>query len=109
MKHLLKALWFQVMIAMVLGLVVGLIISPLGLGVLSETTSEHVAPWIALPGNLFLAMIRMVVMPLVLSSIVLGITSSEDVAFLKKVSVRIFLILLRPRWWPPPLVRLRHW
>lgn len=78
------------MIAMVLGLVVGLIISPLGLGVLSETTSEHVAPWIALPGNLFLAMIRMVVMPLVLSSIVLGITSSEDVAFLKKVSVRIF-------------------
>jgi len=90
MKHLLKALWFQVMIAMVLGLVVGLIISPLGLGVLSETTSEHVAPWIALPGNLFLAMIRMVVMPLVLSSIVLGITSSEDVAFLKKVSVRIF-------------------
>ena len=90
MKHLFKTLWFQVMIAMVLGLVVGLVISPLGLGMLSETTSEHVAPWIALPGNLFLAMIRMVVIPLVLSSIVLGITSSEDIAFLKKVSMRIF-------------------
>lgn len=90
MKNLYKELWFQVMMAMVLGLVVGLILSPFGLGLLSETDTEHVAPWIALPGNLFLAMIRMVVIPLVLSSIVMGITSSGDINFLKKVSMRIF-------------------
>lgn len=90
MKKMVKELWFQVMVAMVLGLVVGLILSPFGLGVLSETVAEHVAPWIAMPGNLFLALIKMVVIPLVLSSIILGITSSEDINFLKKVSIRIF-------------------
>ena len=90
MKNLYKELWFQVMAAMVMGLIVGLVLSPFGLGMLSETVVEHVAPWIALPGNLFLAMIKMVVIPLVLSSIILGITSSEDVGFLKKVSMRIF-------------------
>ncbi|BBO75895.1 dicarboxylate/amino acid:cation symporter [Desulfosarcina widdelii] len=90
MKNLYKELWFQVMTAMVMGLIVGLVLSPFGLGVLSETVVEHVAPWIALPGNLFLAMIKMVVIPLVLSSIILGITSSEDINFLKRVSMRIF-------------------
>lgn len=90
MKNLYKELWFQVMMAMVLGLVIGLVLSPSGLGLLPETETERVAPWIALPGNLFLAMIKMVVIPLVFSSIVLGITSSEDINFLKKVSMRIF-------------------
>ena len=75
---------------MVLGLIVGLVLSPFGLGVLSEASAEHVAPWIVMPGNLFLALIKMVVIPLVLSSIILGITSSEDINFLKKVSMRIF-------------------
>nr|WP_320192231.1 dicarboxylate/amino acid:cation symporter [uncultured Desulfobacter sp.] len=90
MKKLHKELWFMVMVAMVLGVIVGMILSPFGFGLLSEAASEHVAPWIALPGNLFLAMIKMVVIPLVLSSIILGITSSQDIGFLKKVSMRIF-------------------
>ena len=90
MKKLYTELWFQVMTAMVLGLIVGLVLSPFGLGLLSEASAEHVAPWIAMPGNLFLALIKMVVIPLVLSSIILGITSSEDINFLKKVSMRIF-------------------
>ena len=90
MKKFHKELWFLVMVAMVLGLIAGMILSPFGFGLLSEAASEHVAPWIALPGNLFLAMIKMVVIPLVLSSIILGITSSQDISFLKKVSMRIF-------------------
>ena len=90
MHPILKTLWFQVMIAMVVGVVLGLLLSPLGAGWLSETATEQVAPWIALPGNLFLSMIKMVVIPLVLTSIILGITSSEDTDFLKKVSLRIF-------------------
>jgi Na+/H+-dicarboxylate symporter len=90
MKSFYKELWFQVMLSMILGLIVGLILSPFGLGLLSETETEHAAPWIALPGNLFLAIIKMVVIPLVLSSIVLGISSSEDISFLKKISLRIF-------------------
>jgi len=90
MKKIFKTLWFQVMLAMFLGVVLGIVLAPTGFGLLSEKISEQIAPWIALPGNLFLSLIKMVVIPLVLSSIVLGITSSEDKDFLKKVSLRIF-------------------
>jgi Na+/H+-dicarboxylate symporter len=83
-------LWLQVVVAMGLGLAVGLLLSPSGAGLLAEETAESTGPWIALPGNLFLALIKMVVIPLVLSSIILGLTSTEDADFLKKASVRIF-------------------
>jgi proton glutamate symport protein len=78
------------MVAMVLGVLLGILLAPTGAGLLSEKISEQIAPWIALPGNLFLSMIKMVVIPLVLTSIILGITSSDDKEFLKKVSLRIF-------------------
>jgi proton glutamate symport protein len=90
MKKIFETLWFQVMAAMVLGVFLGILLAPTGAGLLSEKISEQIAPWIALPGNLFLSMIKMVVIPLVLTSIILGITSSDDKEFLKKVSLRIF-------------------
>lgn len=83
-------LWFQVMVAMGLGLAAGLLLAPTGAGLLSEEAVAQSAPWIAVPGNLFLAIIKMVVIPLVFSSIVLGLTSSTDPDFLKKAAVRIF-------------------
>jgi proton glutamate symport protein len=90
MKGLTGQLWFQVLIAMMLGLAAGLLLTSTGAGMLSEKAVEHSAPWIALPGNVFLALIKMVVIPLVLSSIVLGLTSSTDQDFLKKAALRIF-------------------
>jgi proton glutamate symport protein len=90
MKKIFETLWFQVMAAMALGVFLGILLAPTGAGLLSERLSEQIAPWIALPGNLFLSMIKMVVIPLVLTSIILGITSSDDKEFLKKVSLRIF-------------------
>jgi Na+/H+-dicarboxylate symporter len=73
MKKVFRELWFQVMVAMVLGVIIGILLSPSGAGLLSENFSEKIAPWIALPGNLFLALIKMVVIPLVLASF-MGIT-----------------------------------
>ena len=90
-------LWFQVLIAIALGLMTGLLLAPSGVGILSEHAAGHVIPWIALPGNIFLALIKMVVIPLVFSSIVLGLTSSPDPEFLRKAALRIF-----PISWPRP-------
>src|SRR5215475_12546435 len=89
-KKLKGPLWLQVLIAMALGLTTGLLLAPSGAGILSEHAVGHVIPWIALPGNLFLALIKMVVIPLVFSSIVLGLTSSPDPEFLRKAALRIF-------------------
>ena len=82
-------LWQQVLIAMVLGIGLGLLLSPSGVALLSRESAYDLAQWVALPGQLFLAVIQMVVIPLVISSIILGITSSGDASFLKKAGVRI--------------------
>ena len=65
-------LWAQVLIGMVLGVVVGLLLSPSGAALVSGATADSLAAWVALPGKLFLALIQMVVVVLVLSSIVIG-------------------------------------
>jgi proton glutamate symport protein len=90
MNSLKRQLWFQVLIAMTLGLAVGLLLAPTGAGLLSKKMVEQTAPWIALPGNVFLALIKMVVIPLVLSSIILGLSSSPDPDFLRKAALRVF-------------------
>ncbi len=82
-------LWIQVLVAMVFGIGLGLLLSPSGLALISDSLAYSFAQWVALPGQLFLAVIQMVVIPLVLSSIIIGITSSGDSAFLKKVGLRI--------------------
>ena len=82
-------LWAQILLAMVLGVALGLCLSPSGGALVASDTASLLAAWLALPGRLFLAMIQMVVVPLVLSSIILGITSSGDPKFLKQIGLRI--------------------
>ncbi len=82
-------LWLQILVAMVFGLGLGLLLSPSGVALVSNDMAYGFAQWVAVPGQLFLAMIQMVVIPLVLSSIILGIAASGDSSFLKKVGLRI--------------------
>ena len=82
-------LWAQILIAMVLGVGVGLALSPTGAALVEETTANTIAGWVALPGRLFLAIIQMVVVPLVLTSIILGIAAGGDTNFLRRIGTRI--------------------
>lgn len=84
-----KKLWIQIVVAMVLGLGLGLLLSPQGASLVAEDTSFTIASWLKLPGSIFLNLIQMVVVPLVISSIVLGICSSGDPEYLKRVGARI--------------------
>ena len=82
-------LWAQILIAMALGIGVGLALSPEGGALVAETTANTIAAWLALPGQLFLALIQMVVVPLVLTSIILGIASGGSSDFLRRIGMRI--------------------
>ncbi len=82
-------LWAQILIAMLLGITVGLTLSPSGGALVEYTTANTIANWLALPGRLFLALIQMVVVPLVLTSIVLGIASGGSSDFLRRIGKRI--------------------
>lgn len=70
-------LWAKMLVAMASGIGLGLLLSPTGGALLSEAQSRILAGWLTLPGEVFLALIQMVVLPLVVASIVLGVNSSD--------------------------------
>lgn len=89
MKDLLKQLWFQVILGMIGGIVLGLLLSPSAFALVDEKIAFAIAPWVALCGNIFLALIKMIVVPLVMSSIILGITSAGNVDILRSLGLKI--------------------
>lgn len=86
-------LWLQVLVFMLLGIVTGLLIGPTG-GLLEADTALTVSNWLATPGYLFLAMVQMIVIPLVIASIILGMTSAEDMQQLRSIGLRTGLFFL---------------
>jgi len=82
-------LWLQILVGMVLGVVIGLLVSPHGAALVTMPMAELITGWLVLPGHLFLALIQMIMLPLVVSSIVLGIAGAEDLDKLRKMGLRI--------------------
>ena len=76
-------LWLQVLVAMAIGMATGMLIGPTG-GWVAPKMAQLVGNWLAIPGYLFLAMVQMIVIPLVVASIILGMTSSRDMQQLQK-------------------------
>ncbi len=67
----------KILIGLVLGVVAGLVVGPEGLG--------FVKKWIAPFGTLFINMIKMVIVPLVLASLIVGASSLGDVRKLGRI------------------------
>ena len=86
-------LWAQVMAGMVLGFGLGLLLSePAGL--VSGDVAEVIGLWLALPGQIFLALIAMVLIPLVFSSIVGGLSGAGSGEELRSVGLRLAAFIL---------------
>lgn len=82
--------WLKILIGMFLGVMVGFLLSPEGMDLIGDRDRAFVlAEWFKLPGILFLSLLQMVVVPLVLCSIILGISQSGRLDFLKKLGFRI--------------------
>lgn len=84
-----QKLWLKILIGMALGVFVGYLLSKDGLALIPEDQALIWAEWLGLPGLLFLGLIKMVIVPLVICSIILGIAESGDMDFLKKIGLRI--------------------
>lgn len=86
-------LWLKVLIALVLGIVFGILLGP-DLGLLSIETVKSITAWLALPGQVFLAIIQMIVVPLVVASIVRGLAANNNPAAMKKNGITALLFIV---------------
>jgi proton glutamate symport protein len=74
-----KHLWLTILIGMISGILTGLYIP------LSETSLN----WIELPGRLFIALLTMIIVPLVISSVILGVASAGSLDSFKSMGLRL--------------------
>lgn len=86
-------LWLQVIIALALGVGAGALLGP-DLALVTRTSADIIGEWLALPGKLFLALIRMVIIPLAASSIILGIAGVGGGDALKSVGKKLIGFVL---------------
>lgn len=86
-------LWLQVLIAMGLGCLVGVGLGP-DLDLVSRDLATLLGQWLALPGRIFLAMIQMIIIPLVASSIILGLTAAGAGTDLRRIGLRLGAFVL---------------
>lgn len=94
LEALLKSrLWAKLLFALFLGVVFGYVLVNLEREI-GGTWSLIVADWIALPGSIYLAAIQMVIVPLVLCSIILALSSINQETKARKVGTTSLIFVL---------------
>ncbi len=86
-------LWAQVLLAMVLGIATGALLGPAA-ALVQPKTAGMIGNWLALPGQLFLGLIAIVLVPLVFSSIVSGLAGVPSNEAMRKLGVRLGLFIV---------------
>lgn len=81
-------LWAKVLLGLLLGALTGAILGP-SVGWVEPELSKEIAEWLALPGVIFIKLIKLIMIPLVISSIMLGLLSSESIDQLRRLGVRV--------------------
>ncbi len=81
-------LWAQVLIALFLGLIFGIVIGP-ELGFVAPETAGTITEWLSIPAHLFLKIIQMIIVPLIFASIIRGITSAGSMKQLQSLGLGV--------------------
>ncbi len=82
-------LWLKVIIGLILGAGLGVLLNP-SAGLLSEEVSLRLADWLDLPGQVFMRLVQMIMIPLIFTSIITGIVSNTS-ENLKTFGLRLLL------------------
>jgi Na+/H+-dicarboxylate symporter len=85
-------LWLKVIIGLVLGAGVGVLLNPSS-GLISEDVSLRIADWLDLPGQIFMRLVQMIMIPLIFTSILTGIVSNTS-ENLKSFGLKLLLYFI---------------
>lgn len=81
-------LWAKVLVAMAAGIALGVAMGP-SAGLVAPSVATVAGNWLALPGQLFLVLVQMIVVPLVFASIIRGLAATEDPTQLKRLGLSV--------------------
>lgn len=81
------ALHWKIMIGMVLGLVAGFLFLKLGY---TEFVKDWIAPW----GEIFVKLLKLIAVPLILASLIKGISDLKDISKFRNMGIRTVLIYI---------------
>lgn len=88
LQRLIKGqLWAKVILGIAMGVALGLLLNPQN-GYVSASFSEKTANWLDMPGQIFLRLVQMVMIPLIFASIITGIISNNS-ENLKSMGLRL--------------------
>ncbi|MFT7611243.1 MAG: Na+/H+-dicarboxylate symporter [Parvicellaceae bacterium] len=82
-------LWLKVILGLGLGAGVGVLLNP-SIGLITEELSSSLANWLDLPGQIFMKLVQMIMIPLIFTSIISGIVSNTS-ENLKTFGLRLLL------------------
>ena len=82
-----KQLHWQIIIGLILGLVYGIVAAASGWG---QFTSDWIAPF----GDIFMALLRLIAVPLVIASLITGVASLSDLKKLSRIGGKTIAIYL---------------
>jgi len=85
-----KKLWAQVLVALFLGLLLGVFLGP-EVGIVEKDTSGIITTWLSIPAHLFLKIIQMIIVPLIFASIIRGLLSAGTVEQLRTMGISVAL------------------
>jgi len=85
-------LWLKVIVGILLGAGLGVLLNPSS-GVVSSSFSTWIANWLDLPGQIFLKLVQMIMIPLIFTSIISGIVSNSSTN-LKTMGLRLMLYFI---------------
>lgn len=89
----LPAFWIQILIGLSFGIVTGVILNP-ELGILEKQSLSSILPWLRFPGDLFLNLLQMIMVPLIISSIAIGVSSLKTLSEFFQLGTRTLLYFL---------------
>ncbi|MBX3241660.1 MAG: dicarboxylate/amino acid:cation symporter [Chitinophagaceae bacterium] len=85
-----KRLWLKVLIALVAGVALGAYFATQP-GWISDRLLEAIINWISFPGNIFIRVVQMIMIPLMFSSVVQGIAGSNNKEYLMKSGPKLLI------------------